>query len=328
MSFATPYFLIAIPALVLPWLVWALWRQKRREAALAFPLLKGFAFPPSLRTKLRWLPPVLRALALALIVVAAAGPRVRSDSVPIERKGLDIVVVFDVSTSMKALDFEPSDRFTVARDTIGEFVRGRPNDRIGLVVFAGEAFTQCPLTLDHAVLLNILSSIKMEVIPDGTAIGDALAVAVNRLRESEAKSKVIVLLTDGDNNRGKLTPEKAAQMAAEFGIRIHTVQVGTGGQVPYPVRDMFGVRKQLAEIAVNPELLRKLAADSKGRYFVARDSRALKDIFGEIDRLETSLLPGEEFVAYEEVFGYAALPAALLLVLEVLLSALWFRRFP
>lgn len=327
MSFANPWLLLGIPLLVLPWLALALWRRTRRTARLAFPVVEGFVFPRPWRVRLAWLPLVLRALVLALIVTAAAGPRVRSDAVPVERKGLDIVVVFDISTSMKALDFQPSDRFRVAKETIAKFVEGRPNDRLGLVVFAGEAFTQCPLTLDHHVLLSILDSVRMDVIQDGTAIGDALAVAINRLRESEAKSKVIVLVTDGDNNRGQITPEAAAGMAAEFGIRIHTVQVGAGGRVPYPVRDFFGVHTQLVEVAVNPDLLRAISEKTKGSAFVARDTSTLKQIFAEIDRLETSLLPGEEFTNYQEAYAWAALPALVLLFVELLLSRLWFRRF-
>ncbi|RJO63609.1 MAG: VWA domain-containing protein [Myxococcales bacterium] len=333
MEFSNPWAFIAA-APVLAYVAIEFVREKRRAAPLPFPTLPGRAAPPSLRSRFRRAPTLLRFVALALVVVALAGPRIPSDATPIHREGIDIVVAFDISTSMKALDFEPTDRFSVAKQTIGEFVKGRKNDRVGLVVFAGEAYTQCPLTLDAAVLLNILDAVKMDVIEDGTAIGDALAMAVNRLRDSEAKSKVVVLLTDGDNNRGSIAPEAAARLAKEFNVRVHTIQVGKGGRVPYPVRafDFFSsswvVQKQLAEAPVNPELLRRIADETGGRFFVAADSGTLKKIFDVIDAMEKTELPGEEFTLYKEAYSAFALPALLLLVLEILLRAFVIRKFP
>lgn len=334
MEFNNPWILLGMPLLLIPWLILELLREKQRVATLDYPAFPTRVLTSSIRSKLRRLPVFIRFLVLALMIVALAGPRVPSDETPIYKEGIDIIVAFDISTSMKALDFEPSDRFTVARNTIESFVSERKNDRLGLVVFAGEAFTQCPLTLDHAVLRNILSSIRMEVIEDGTAIGDALAVSINRLRDSEAKSKVIILLTDGVNNRGAIEPEKAAAMAAEFDVKIHTVQVGSGGRVPYPVQSMdpFTGRKiehvQLAEIPVNPELMNSIAESTGGRFFKADDSRTLKRVFDIIDEMERTELPGEQFIMYDEIYGAFALPALLLLLLEVVLRLFWIRKFP
>lgn len=334
MEFASPYLLLLIPALLLPWLVLELLRDRHRVAPLRFPAIPGRVVVPSLRSRLRVLPILLRVLVLSLLVVALAGPRVPSDQVPIHQEGIDIIIAFDISTSMKALDFEPSNRFEVARKAIEDFAAGRRNDRLGLVVFAGKAFTQCPLTLDHAVLRNVLGQVRMDVIEDGTAIGDALGVSVNRLRDSEAKSKVIVLMTDGVNNTGALSPETAAELAAEFGIRVYAVQVGSGGRVPYPVpvRDPFtgrvSERIQMAEIPVDADLLRKIASTTGGRYFRADDSGSLQRIFKDIDSLERSELPGEQFVMYEEMYAAFALPALLLLLLELAIRLLWLRKFP
>jgi Ca-activated chloride channel family protein len=334
MEFSNPWLLLMIPAILLPWLVAELVRDRRRTATLVFPAIPGRVLTRSLKSRLRVVPIFLRVIVLALLVVALAGPRVPSDEVPIYQEGIDIVVAFDISTSMKALDFEPSNRFEVARKTIGSFVEGRKHDRIGLVVFAGDAFTQCPLTLDHAVFRNILGQIRMDVIKDGTAIGDALGIAVNRLRDSEAKSKVIVLLTDGVNNTGSLDPEKAASFAKEFGVKIYSIQVGDGGQVPYPVqmRDPFTgqvvERVQMAEIPVNPQLLQAIASTTDGKYFRATDSEALARVFERIDQMERTELPGEQFVMYDELYAAFAFPALLLLLLELAIRLLWIRKFP
>ena len=334
MEFSNPWLLLGIPLLLLPWLVVEFARERRRTATLPFPRTPGRSLPRTMRASMRRLPALLRFAVLGLILFALAGPRLPSEDIPVYKEGIDIAIVFDISTSMKALDFEPSDRFTVARETIANFIEGRENDRIGLVVFAGEAFTQCPLTLDRSVLLNILNTIRMDVIADGTAIGDALATAVNRLRDSQAKSKVIILLTDGANNRGSISPEKAARTALEFGVRVHAIQVGTGGVVPYPSRGFDFLSRgwvntvQQARVPVNPELLRKITEETRGRFFVAGDSAALKEIFDIIDGMEKTELPGEEFIMYDEVYGAFALPALLILLLEVLIRLFVIRKFP
>jgi len=328
MEFSNPYVLLLIPVIILPWFILELVFEKRRVATLPYPKIPGRVIVSSVKTKLRWLPSFIRLCVLSLIAVGLAGPRVPSDEVPIYKEGIDIVIALDISTSMKALDFEPTDRFNMAKSTIGKFVEGRRSDRMGLVVFAGKAFTQCPLTLDHAVFRNILSSIRMDVIEDGTAIGDALATAVNRLRDSDAKSKVIVLMTDGSNNRGSIDPQKAATMAKEFGIKIYTVQVGRGGKVPYPVKTFGFTRTQMVAIPVNPELLRSVAETTDGAFFVAGDSKGLEQVFERIDDLERTELPGEQFVMYEEIYSSFVLPALLLLMMELLLRLFWLRKFP
>lgn len=333
MEFRNPYILIAA-ILPLALFVFELVRQKARHAPVRFPAMPKRELPVSLKTYLRWLPAFLRFLVLSLFVVALAAPRVASDEIPIYKKGIDIVVAFDVSTSMKALDFEPSNRFTVAKNNIEKFVKGRKNDRVGLVVFAGEAYTQCPLTLDKSVLLNILQTIRMDVIADGTAIGDALATGINRLRDSQAKSKVIVLLTDGSNNRGEIEPEKAAMLAKEFDVKIYTVQVGKGGRVPYPSRSFDFLKGgyidtvEYYRVPVNPELLRLIADETGGRFYVADDSEALEDIFEAIDKLEKTELPDQQFVMYEEIYASFLWPALVLLLLELALRFFWLRKFP
>ncbi len=339
MEFNHPAILVLIPlVLVGLGLLW-LKRSKERQPSLRHSHTAAAAtLPVTWRARLRHLVPILHVLILCLVILALAGPRRPSDEVPIKKEGVDIVVAFDISTSMKALDFEPTDRFRVAKDTIAQFSEGRTNDRMGLVIFAGEAFTQCPLTLDYGVFRNILNMVRIEaveqeMIKDGTAIGDALAIAVNRLRNSEAKSKVVILLTDGDNNAGNMSPKDAASMASELGIRIHTVQVGKGGVVPVPVkvRDFFGQvvdRVQQAKMPVNPELLRDIAMTTGGSYFLADDSQSLHRIFNDIDSLEKTELPGEQFTLYEELYAWFAFPAVLLLFLFLFVQALYLKRFP
>lgn len=318
---------------------------ERRPAALRFPVPRDPSAPATgpttPRSPLAARPPVSRrarlvalvwllpALGTALLSVAAGRPRVPAGEVPSTVDGVDICVVFDISTSMRAADFQPADRFTVAKNTIEAFVKGRTHDRVGLVVFAGEAFTQVPLTLDKRLVSDVLGQLKMGVIKDGTAIGNALAVAVNRLRESTAKSRVIVLLTDGDNNAGNIQPEDAAKMAAELGIRVHTVQVGRGGRVPVPVDNgMFGRTYAQAEIPVNPALLRKIADETEGRYFVAGDAEALEQIFATIDSMERTEIEDNSYKLYEEAFAWFALPGFVLVLAGVLLDHTLLRRFP
>ena len=339
MEFNNPAILILLP-LLLPALAYLWWKRASRRLPSLLHSHVGAAggLPSTWRKRLRHLVPATHLLILALVLLALAGPRRPSDEVPIQKEGVDIVVAFDISTSMKALDFEPTDRFQVAKQTIATFSEGRKNDRLGLVVFAGEAFTQCPLTLDYGVFRNILNMVRIEaveqeMIKDGTAIGDALAIAVNRLRNSEAKSKVVILLTDGDNNAGNMSPQDAAKMAEELGVRIHTVQVGKGGVVPVPVkvRDFFGritERVQQANMPVNPELLRKISAQTGGTYFMADDSDSLRRIFADIDTLEKTELPGEQFTLYEELYAWFALPAAVLLFFLLFFQALYLKRFP
>ena len=333
-EFSAPYLLLLMPLALVPLLLDLLF-ERRRTATLAYPWL-GFAgkIPKTARVRLRHLPKILRTLALVLLVVALAGPRTRAEDQPIFKEGIDIVVVLDMSPSMLALDFKPSDRFTVARETVARFADGRESDRLGLVVFAGESFSQCPLTLDRSIFKNVLKQISVDavlqgLIEDGTAIGDALSTGLLRLRNSEAKSKVMILLTDGDDNRSTTSPVDAAKLAQELGVKIYSVQVGRGGLVDYPARDMFGRQTVVQRnFPVNPKLLKELAQLSNGEYFVATDAYSLQGIFDRINELETTELPDQQFVLYDEIYSAFALPALLLILLEVALGGLWLRRFP
>ena len=309
-------------------------RERRRRAVLRFPATHRFALrPKGIRTLFVRALPVLRMMTLMLAVVALARPqrqdaRVRDLSV----EGIDIVIALDLSTSMEAGDFRPQNRLHVAKEVLGDFISHRVNDRIGLVVFSGEAYTQAPLTLDYGVLKEVVKQLRTRVLEDGTAIGDALAVSLNRLRDSDAKSRVVVLITDGDNNAGKISPADAADMAKVLKIPVFTILVGKGGKVPFPAgQDLFGntVWREM-EIAINPKLLQDIAKGTGGEYYRATDSDELKEGLQKVlDKLERSkLMEGGASARYHEEYhpllGLAFLGAAL----ELLLRATLLRVFP
>jgi Ca-activated chloride channel family protein len=263
---------------------------------------------------------VVAALALVPLAVSLARPQEVLSRMLEHAQGIDMVIALDVSGSMAALDFEPSDRLGVAKELIGAFIRQRPEDRIGLVVFAGAAVTVCPLTLDHDVARHLLEQVQLHTLPDGTAIGLGLGTSINRLRGSTASSKVVVLVTDGANNAGQLDPQTAAELAATEGITVHTVLVGRGGKVPIPVRlrDPRSGREysqvQNVEVEINPELLAEIARATGGTSFRARDASALGEVFEEIDRMETTVFTSTKMVRYREKFEPWALAALVLLV--------------
>jgi Ca-activated chloride channel family protein len=270
---------------------------------------------------------VLRLLAIAFLIVAFARPQSSSKRQDVSIEGIDIVMALDISSSMLAQDLRP-DRLEAAKNVALEFFRGRPDDRIGLVVFAGEAFTQCPLTTDKKVIEEMMDDIKSGIIEDGTAIGDGLATAVNRLRESQAISKVIILLTDGQNNAGSLDPVSAAEIAKIFGIRIYTIGAGTYGYAPYPVQTPFGIQYQNMEVKIDEELLEDVADMTDGKYYRADNNKKLEEVYQEIDRLEKSKIDVTEFQKKHEEFLPLALFALILLVLEILLRNTVFRTLP
>jgi Ca-activated chloride channel family protein len=275
------------------------------------------ALRPSPWAKLWWIPGAALIAALALTALGLAGPRIRtSRRIDLAVQGIDIVVALDLSTSMLAADFRPKDRISVAKDVLKNFISSRQNDRIGLVVFAGEAYTQCPLTLDYRVLQELLEQVRTGVIIDGTAIGNALATAVNRLRESDAKSKVIILLTDGDNNAGNISPLQAAQIAKDLGIKVFTILIGRGGRVPYPTgTDLFGrTLYEQVEIDVNPELLQQIASNTGGAAYQATDRETLERGLSQVlDSLEKSKIYEAGGTAhYDEWYARMFLPAAML----------------
>ncbi len=284
--------------------------------------------PRSIKYYLRHLPIVLRSLAVVLIAVALARPQSAQHNSNSTTEGIDIVMSLDVSGSMLARDFTP-DRLGAAKEVASNFIMDRPNDRIGLVVFAGESFTQCPLTTDKRSLLNLLGSVKSGMIDDGTAIGNGLATAVNRLRESKAKSKVIILLTDGINNSGQIAPLTAAEIAQSYGIRVYTVGVGTMGMAPYPVIDMWGhLSFQPMKVEIDEKMLSLIAQMTGGKYFRATDNRRLKDVYDEINQLERSKVEVENFTRYQERFTLFVVLALILLVGEFALRQTWLRRLP
>lgn len=322
LSLATPWSLLLLFALV-P-LVWRLFA--RRRPALVFSRGEALAkLPLGAGHVLSVLSRALFALAVTLSLVALSGPRAPGEPDPESLEGIDIVVVLDVSGSMRAADFKPRDRLYVAKQVIARHLLPRERDRIGLVVFAGEAFTQAPLTHDKRLLGEILDGVRTGVITDGTAIGDAVATGVNRLRDSDAKSRVLILVTDGDNNAGNIAPEKAAELAKEFGVRIYPILVGRGGRVPYPSggRDVLGMPSYgYASFPTNPELLQKMAATSGGTFFNAEDpaslAGSLQTILESLDK--SRLESGPPVRRPVDLSPLLLLPAALLLALGLVLA--------
>lgn len=327
MTFANPEYL-ALLALVPALIVWYWKRQKHLLAEIQVSTVKVFhAVPRTWRQRLRHALVALRLLALALLIVALARPQSTDRGENVTTEGIDIALTTDISGSMLAEDFKPN-RIEAAKRVASDFIDGRPNDRIGLVIFAGESFTQCPLTLDHAVVINLLKEVKAGMVEDGTAIGMGLATAVSRLKESKAKSRVVILLTDGVNNRGFIDPLTAAGIAQSFGIRVYTVGVGTTGMAPYPVQTPFGVQYQSIPAEIDEALLQKIADETGGKYFRATDNRTLKDIYAEIDRLEKTKIEVTQFRRHREEFYQAAMFAGFFLLIEVFLSQTIFRKIP
>ncbi|MEW5743738.1 MAG: VWA domain-containing protein [Myxococcota bacterium] len=314
-------------------LAWAL-VERRRRAVLRFSAASQLiAQGRGLRPRLLWILPVLRVLAFCLAVVALARPQERDARVKdLSVEGIDIMIALDLSTSMEAADFRPNNRLHVAKDVLSEFISGRANDRIGLVVFSGAAYTQAPLTLDYGVLKEVVKQLRTRVLEEGTAIGDAVATALNRLRDSDAKSRVVVLITDGDNNAGRISPVDATTAAKSLGIPVYTILVGKGGKVPFPQgQDIFGrTAWRDVEIPINPELLQQMAKETGGEFYRATDRESLKEGLQRVlDSLERSkLMEGGATATYRERFHALLWWAALVLVLEFVLRSTVLRVFP
>jgi Ca-activated chloride channel family protein len=321
--------MLAIPLL----LVWAV-LERRSRAVLRFSAAAMLAAQGrGVRPYLLWLLPALRVSAVALALIALARPQERDKHTrDLSVEGIDIMIALDLSSSMEAADFRPNNRLSVAKDVLTEFIAGRSNDRIGLVVFAGAAYTQAPLTLDYGVLKEVVRQLRTRILEDGTAIGDAVGTSLNRLRDSDAKSRVVVLITDGDNNAGRVSPLDAADAAKALGIPVYSILVGKGGKVPFPTgQDIFGQTAwRDVEIAINPELLKEMAARTGGEFFRATDRQTLKDGLQKIlDSLErTKLIDGGAMATYRERFHAFLLLSAFLLVLEFVLRATALRVFP
>ena len=328
MHFASPYYLWLLTLLV-PMIGYYVWRTLQGGAAIRISSVAGVVrAPKTVRYYLRHLPFALRAAAFALLVVALARPQDVEQNVRTNTEGIDIMLAIDVSGSMLARDFKP-DRITAAKEVAGSFIADRYGDRIGLVAFAGEAFTQSPLTTDQSTLQTLLARIRSGLIEDGTAIGNGLATAINRLRESEAKSKVIILLTDGVNNRGEIAPLTAAEIAKAQGIRVYTIGVGTEGMAPYPAIDMFGnITFVNQKVEIDEKTLTAIADMTGGKYFRATDKAKLKAIYDEINQLEKSKVEVTEHVSYHELYLAWVLAALGLLLAEFLLANLVLKRIP
>ncbi|WP_302250579.1 VWA domain-containing protein [uncultured Alistipes sp.] len=328
MHFASPYYLWLL-ALIVPMIAYYVWRVRQGGAAIQISTVEGvLRAPKSVRYYLRHLPFVLRTAAYALLVVALARPQGIEQNVRTSTEGIDIMLSIDVSGSMLARDFKP-DRITAAKEVAASFISDRVGDRLGLVVFAGEAFTQSPLTTDQSTLQTLLARIRSGLIEDGTAIGNGLATAINRLRESEAKSKVIILLTDGINNRGEIAPMTAAEIARAQGIRVYTIGVGSRSTAPYPAVDMFGNMTFINQkVEIDEKTLTEIARLTGGRYFRATDKEKLQAIYDEINQLEKSRVEVTERITYHELFLGWVLAALALLTAELLLSNLVLKRIP
>src|SRR5574344_2226547 len=276
---------------------------------------------------IRHFPFALRTIALVMIIIAIARPRSSSKLDKVDSEGIDIVLAMDVSTSMLARDFNP-DRISAAKDIAIEFIAQRPSDRIGIVVFASESYTQCPLTTDRATLINLMKEIQTGLIDDGTAIGNGLATAVARLKDSNAKSRVVILLTDGVNNSGEIPPQTAADIAKSYGIRVYTIGVGANGNDPYRVITPWGVDMQNMPVQIDEDLLKKIANTTGGRYFRATDNTKLSEIYSEINKMEKARTTIDSFPVYKELFGTFGLIALICLLMELVLRWFVIKRMP
>ena len=323
-EFANPrllWLLLLVPLAI----VWYILRHKKQEASLQFSDLKGFAqLPKTWKAYLRHLLFAMKMAALALLIVALARPQSSSTNSTSNIEGIDIVMAMDVSGSMLARDLKP-DRLTAAKRVASDFVNDRPGDRMGLVIFSGESFTQVPLTTDHGVMLNMLAEMKNGLLEDGTAIGDGLATAISRLKDSEAISKVVILLTDGMNNAGSVDPYTAAEIAKLYGIRVYTIGVGSYGTAPFPVQTPFGTQIQQMKVDIDEKLLTTIANSTGGKYFRATSNQKLDEVYQEIDKLERSKIEVTEFRRLHEEFYPLVAWALALLLLEFLLRKTIFR---
>lgn len=327
LTFAHPWFLLGL-VLVPLMVAWYIWRYRKQEAALQHSNLALFdGIGQSLRVRLRWLPYALRCLAVGAMVVALARPQSQLSRQEMTVEGIDVVLAMDISGSMLAEDFKPN-RLEAAKKVAADFIEGRKNDRMGLVVFAGEAFTQVPLTIDHQVLLKQLGAVKSGLVRDGTALGDGLATAINRIKDSQAESKVIILLTDGVNNQGSVDPLSAAEIAALYNIRLYTIGVGARGKAPFPFRDQFGrVHYQNIDVEIDEDLMKQMAsATGDGQYFRATNRKALQEIFDQIDEMETSKIDVTQYAQTRDEHQPWLWLAFIALALEALMRYVWLRR--
>lgn len=323
-SFAHPWFFLLL--LIIPFMIWwQITKKKKANPAIRLTTLQGITeVKPSWRVRLRPAMFILRVISLIALTFALARPQSSNVKENIESEGIDIVLSLDVSGSMEAEDLKPN-RIEAAKDVALEFINQRPTDRIGLVVFAGESFTQVPITIDHNVLKEQLKQVKSGLMMDGTAIGMGLATGVDRLRTSKAKSKILILLTDGVNNTGLIDPSTALEIAKTYGVRVYTIGIGTKGEAPYPVQTPMGTQTRMMPVQIDEALLQKIATETGGKYYRATDNKSLREVYEEIDQLEKTKIEISSYKRYAELFFPFALVAIICIVLEMLLRYTVFR---
>ena len=327
MIFANIEYLFLL-VLLIPYIIWYVMKRKKTEPTLQVSTTRMYMqAPKSWKIYLLHAPFVLRIVAIVMVILVLARPQTTDNWQNTEIEGIDIMLAVDVSTSMLAEDLKPN-RLEASKDVASSFINGRQNDNIGLVVFAAESFTQCPLTIDHTVLLNLFKDVQPGVIQDGTAIGLGLANAVSRIKDSQAKSKVIILLTDGVNNTGEIAPVTAAEIAKTFGVRVYTIGVGTQGEAPYPIPTAFGVQYQNIPVEIDEAVLKQIAATTGGQYFRATDNASLKEIYSEIDKMEKTKISVQEFSKKQEEYKNWAILIFVLLLLELFLRNTVLKSIP
>lgn len=332
MKFANQEYLLLL-LLLIPYIIWYLLYRKKSEPTIQMSDTFAYRYAPkSLRQRLVWLPALLRMITFVLIVLVLARPQTHDSWGKRTSEGIDIMLAMDVSTSMLAQDLKPN-RIEAAKSVAAEFISGRPDDNIGLTIFAGEAFTQCPMTTDHTSLLTLLKDVRTDIaerglIEDGTAIGMGLANAVSRLKDSKTKSKVVILLTDGSNNMGDISPLTAAQIAKSMGIRVYTIAVGSKKVAPYPMQVGGTIQYVNVRVDVDTQTLSEIAATAEGHFYRATNTAELKKIYQDIDKLEKTKMEVKKFSKHYEAYQPFAIAAILCLLLEILLRITWFRRIP
>lgn len=327
MQFANPIYLYLL-LLIVPLVVWYIIRISKTQATFKMASTNAFeGQKKGLKVHLRHLPFLLRMIILALLIITIARPQAIDSWEKSETQGIDIMLALDISGSMLAQDLQPN-RLEAVKKVAAEFITDRKNDNIGLVIFAGETFTQCPMTTDHKVLLNLLNEVDFGMIEDGTAIGLGLANSVNRLKDSESKSKIVILLTDGSNNRGQIAPMTAADLAKSYGIRVYTIGAGTKGTAPTPVQTPFGIRMQNMPVDIDEDILTDIANLTGGKYFRAVDNESLREIYHEIDQLEKYLVSVQNVSRKQELFLPFAILALALTLVELVLRRTWLRGIP
>lgn len=327
MTFHNPLILLLL-ILIVPIVLWYVKRHAIKEQSVRMSSIGSYkGGNKSWRVRLRHIPFVLRMMAFALVVIVLARPQSSNSWQNRTKEGIDIIMTMDISGTMLAEDLKPN-RLKAAKNVAIDFIKNRPNDNIGLVLFAGESFAQCPLTNDHNVLINMFNSVDYGMLADGTAIGLGLANAVGRLKDSKAKSKVVILLTDGSNNAGDISPETAADIAAKMGVRVYSIGVGTRGKAPFPIDTPFGIQYQEIDVDIDEPMLKRIAQKTDGKYFRATDNKKLKEIYDEIDKMEKTKIEVQDFSRKNEAYLPFALLALLCIFSEIVLRKTLFDRIP